>query len=257
MDLFLELFRHKLFANIGVSVIALSLAFTRIVSFFHFAPVFSHKSVPSHVRIGLGLLLTTVVVNQLNDTLLPLDGFSIVFAVISNIALGFVMGFTVNVLFMIVTAGGEMMDSSMGFSSAQTFDPTHGGQTTIMGKFMGILTTVVFFTVNGPEALIQGIHDSFQTFNVYSPSMNINVFKVINCTGDIIRMGFIIVSPIVVTILVNDIILGLLSRAAPQINAFQISYTIKPVLGLIMWLIVMPHFFKGVMNLFSNVNQFF
>jgi flagellar biosynthetic protein FliR/FlhB len=171
--------------------------------------------------------------------------------------MGFVMGFMANILFTIMVAGGEMMDASMGFSSAQMFDPSLGSQTTIFGRFMSMLSVVVFFAVGGPEMLLQGLSNSFEAFSIFNPNVSLNIPKIIHLSGDIIRMGFVIVSPIVLTILVNDLILGLLSRASPQINAFQISFTIKPVLGILILMLILPMFFSTVANIFTSASRLY
>ena len=160
-------------------------------------------------------------------------------------------------MFSIVTAGGEMMDSSMGFSSAQIFDPASGAQTTLIGRFMSSLAIVIFFIVRGPERLIAGLYKSFEIFPLYGAEINYGVDKVISLTGDIISMGFVIISPVVLTILLNDLILGLISRASPQINAFQISFTIKPSLGSIVLILILPLFMGGMFNLFSSASRYF
>ena len=233
MDLFVDLFRQNMFEQLGSSVIALGLVMVRILAFMHFSPIFSHKSVPAHARIGMTILLTAMLSDKAFAAHLPEGGFSLLFLILTNFTIGFVMGFMANVLFTIMVAGGEMMDAAMGFSSAQMFDPSLGSQTTIFGRFMSMLSIVVFFAVGGPEMLLQGLSNSFEAFSIFNPNVSLNIPKIIHLSGDIIRMGFVIVSPIVLTILVNDLILGLLSRASPQINAFQISFTIKPVLGIL------------------------
>ena len=252
MDLFTDLFRQDLFAQVGYSLIAVSLVLTRLLSFVHFSPVFSHKSVPAHVKISLAILITAMLAPKALETPIPEDGYSLLFAVLLNFMMGFIMGFTANLLFTIVVAGGEMMDAAMGFSSAQMFDPSLGGQTTIMGRFMSMLSVVVFFSVGGPEMLLEGISNSLDAFPIYSTHIDINVFRIAHLTGQIISLGFVIVSPIVLTILVNDIVLGLVSRASPQINAFQISFTIKPSIGILIWMLIMPLFFSAVADLFTS-----
>lgn len=241
----------------GTSVIALSLVMVRILGFVHFAPIFSHKSVPSHVRIAFTVLLTSMLAPKAFEVAMPAEGFSIIYAVMVNFALGFIIGFTTNILFTTIVAGGEMMDAAMGFSAGQMFDPSLGGQTTIIGKFMGTLSIVVFFYIGGPEALIQGLYNSFETFNLFDPNMAININKIIHLVGDIIRMGFVLVSPVVLTILVNDLVLGLLSRASPQINAFQISFTIKPVVGVSILLIILPLFFSAIANFLGSQSRLY
>ena len=257
MDLFTNLFRQEAFADMGYSVIAVSLILTRMLAFVHFAPIFSHKSVPAHARIGMAFLITTMLAPTALETTIPEGGYSLLFAIVLNFMVGFIIGFTTNLLFTIVVAGGEMMDASMGFSSGQMFDPSLGSQTTIIGRFMSMLSIVVFFSIGGPEMMLEGMVNSLDTFPIYAMEMNINVFKIAHLAGRIISSGFIIVSPVVLTILVNDIVLGLVSRASPQINAFQISFTIKPSIGVLVWMLIMPLFFSAVANLFSDIAHLF
>ena len=238
-------------------IISASLIFARVVSFIHMAPVFSDKAIPSLIRISVSLLLSLVLFDILPNIEEPATGYYLPYVLFLNIALGFMMGFVSRLMFSIVIAGGEMMDSSMGFSSAQMFDPASGAQTTMFGKFMSSLAIMVFFFCEGPENLIRGLHKSFTTFPLYAANINYDVDKVINLTGDIISMGFIVVSPIVLTILLNDLILGLISRAAPQINAFQVSFTIKPTLGAVIFILILPLYMSGLINLLSSPSRYF
>lgn len=240
-----------------LAAIAFGLVFVRALSFFHSAPIFSHKSVPSYARVALSLLVTTMLLPKAFAQNLSPEGFSMSFAVISNIALGFLMGFVASLMFTTLSAGGEMMDSAMGFSSAQTFDPSINTQTTILGKFMGVLAITIFFFVGGPEMLIQGFANSIDSFGIFKMNLEFNLLRIIHLGGEIISMGFILVSPVVITILVNDVVLGLVSRAAPQINAFQISFTIKPTIGIFIWMLILPLFFTAIINFLTTPSRLF
>jgi flagellar biosynthetic protein FliR len=250
-------FGNEVLTGLGTWVITAMVMFARVVSFIHMAPIFSNKAVTSMVRVGLSLLLTLILFDVHPEIKPPDREVFIPFVLLINIAIGFMMGYLSRLLFAIVVAGGEMMDSSMGFSSAQIFDPASGAQTTIMGRFMSMLCIVIFFFVHGPENLIEGLYNSFTTFPLYEMNLDYNVDKIIALTADIIRMGFILVSPVVLTILLNDLILGLISRASPQINAFQISFTIKPSIGIIVFMLVLPLFMSALINLFSSPSRLF
>jgi flagellar biosynthetic protein FliR len=257
MELLAKFFRQELFSHMGESIVLASLILIRVLGFLHMAPVFSHKSISSLSRIGLSILFTMFLLDIHSVQKTPSEGYYLPYVAVLNLAIGLLMGFTGRVMFSIVSAAGEMMDAAMGLSSAQTFDPTMGAQTTIMGKFMAILSIVVFFAVSGPEMLLQGLSNSIDSFPLYSPIVSINIYKLVSLTGDIINMGFILISPVILTILVNDLVLGLISRASPQINAFQISFTIKPTIGIIVFLLILPLYFTGVANLFSSTSRLF
>lgn len=257
MQPLVDLFERDMLSMSADWVLGASLIFVRIITFLHVCPIFGHKSFTSLSRIGLGILLSSGALEIINYQKVPLEGYSITFALFQNAVLGFLIGFLVSVAFATVTAGGEMMDSSMGFSSGQIFNPTTGSQTTIVGNFMNMFSIVVFFAVGGPEMLIEGLYKSMETFPIYNMNLSFNVDKFIHLSGEIISMGFILVSPIVLTILINDLVLGLISRASPQINAFQISFTIKPTIGTIMFLITLPLFMSALSNFLSSPSRFF
>ncbi len=114
-----------------------------------------------------------------------------------------------------------------------------------------------FISIGGIEKLIEGLYKSYDTFPVIVHSIKFDISKIISATGDVLAMGFIIVSPIIMTILVLDLILGIISRAAPQINAFQVSYTIKPTVGLLLLLLLLTTFMEILTGLFNNQNRMF
>lgn len=253
-DLF---FGNEILSGLGQWITSASLIFARIVSFAHMAPVFSNKSVFSLARIAIALILSFIFFDIHPDIKIPEEGYFLPYVLFLNVAIGHLVGYISRLLFSIVTAGGEMMDSSMGFSSAQIFDPGSGSQTTLIGRFMTTLAIVIFFMVKGPERMIAGLYKSFEIFPLYGADISFEIDRIISLTGDIITMGFIIISPVVLTILLNDLILGLISRASPQINAFQISFTIKPSLGSIVLILILPLFLTGMMNLFTSGSRYF
>ncbi len=253
-DLF---FGNEVLAGLGQWITSASLIFARIVSFVHMAPVFSNKSVFSLARIAIALILSFIFFDIHPDIKVPDEGYFLPYVLFLNVAIGHLVGYISRLLFSIVTAGGEMMDSSMGFSSAQIFDPGSGAQTTLIGRFMTTLAIVIFFMVKGPERMIAGLYKSFELFPLYGADISFEIDRIISLTGDIITMGFIIISPVVLTILLNDLILGLISRASPQINAFQISFTIKPSLGATVLILILPLFLTGMMNLFTSGSRYF
>ena len=257
MGEFTNFFRADILNQLGEWGIAYGLILARILGFIHIAPIFSHKSVTGMVRIGAAMLLSFVMLDIIEAKPIPDEGYFYPASILINVMLGMIIAFIARLMFDAVITGGEMMDSSMGFSSGQMFDPATGHQTTIIGRFMGMLGIVVFFSVRGPELLIKGLDKSFQMFDLFQPNISMDIGKLISLTGDVITMGFIIVSPVVLTILIADLVLGLISRTAPQINAFQISFTIKPSIGSIIWLLIMPLFFSALRDFFTDPSRFF
>jgi flagellar biosynthetic protein FliR len=62
----------------------------------------------------------------------------------------------------------------------------------------------------------------------------------IKMSSNTLYMGLQIASPVLLATLAQDIILGVISRTAPQVNVFQLSFLFKPVLGAAIMVWILP-----------------
>ena len=254
-DLFMN--QTKILNQLGGIWLIMLLVFSRVIAFSSTCPLLGHKSVTAMVRVGVSILLTLFIMPSLESiTEYPNNG-EFIYLIVINVFIGLLMGWVANLVMEIGRAGGEMVDTQMGLNAATVFDPGTQTQTTIIGRFFEYLTLTLFISIGGIEKLIEGLYKSYNTFPVIVHSIKFDISKIISATGDVLAMGFIIVSPIIMTILVLDLILGIMSRAAPQINAFQVSYTIKPTVGLLLLLLLLTTFMEILTGLFNNQNRMF
>ena len=255
LDLFLS--QTQILQELGGIWIVGLLVFTRVLAFASMAPLIGHKSIPGLVKISFAILLTLLIIPSLQvPSEYPKD-FYFVYLIAFNALIGLFIGWISQLVIEICRAAGEMLDMQMGLNAATLFDPGTQTQSTIIGRFFDFIALVIFISIGGMEKVITGLYKSFEKFPIVLSEFDINFFKVLHATSDVIGMSFVIVSPIIITILVVDLILGLMSRAAPQINAFQISFSIKPALGLILMLLLLPALLQIFAGLFSNPLKFF
>ncbi len=223
----------------GLWIIGL-LVFSRTLAFTSTAPLIGHKSVSSLVKISFAILLTLLIIPNLDIPPEYPKNHQIVYQVVLNVCVGLLIGWISNLIIEIARAGGEMLDMQMGLNAATIFDPGTQTQSTLIGRLFDMIALTLFISVGGIEKVIEAFVKSYNTFPVVLSEISINFTKILHATADVVAVGFIVVSPIVITILVVDLILGLMSRAAPQINAFQISFSIKPTIGILLVLILLP-----------------
>lgn len=253
----LLLTQTKILQQLGGLWIMTLLVFSRTLAFASTAPLMGHKSIPAMIRISFAILMTLIMLPNLNVPNAHPQGFEFVYLIVINVMIGLFIGWVAHLVLEIGKAAGEMVDMQMGLNAATIFDPGTQTQSTIIGKFFDSLTMVLFISIGGMEKVIEGLYKSYNAFPLLSYHLNISFDKLLNATSDVIAIGFLIVSPIIITILAIDLILGLMSRAAPQINAFQISFSIKPSVGVILLLLLLPALFQVLASLFSNPNRFF
>ena len=247
----------KILQQLSGMWIIILLVFSRILAFASTAPLIGHKTIPALVRISFSILLTLIIMPNLQVPEFYPKDFQFVYLIVINVMVGLFVGWVAHLVLEIGRTAGEMVDMQMGLNAATIFDPGTQTQSTIIGKFFDTLTLTLFISVGGMEKVIEGLYKSFNAFPIIIYEFNIHFDKLLKATADVIAIGFLIVSPIVITILAIDLILGLMSRAAPQINAFQISFSIKPSIGVILLIILLPALFQVLTSLFNNPNRFF
>lgn len=232
------------------------LVFVRCIAFTAMAPLVGHKSIPVIVKIGFAMSLTLLILPNLDVPVKIAHNHYFVYVIIMNVLVGMMLGWMASLVIEIARAGGEMINMQMALHAANLFDPGSQTQTTILGKFFDMMAITLFVTVGGVEKLIEAIHSSYNVFPIFVETINFNIESTMSATANVIALGFLLISPIMMILLTLDLILGLMSRAAPQINAFQISFSIKPSVGLILLLLMFPAFIPIIVSFFKEPMRF-
>ncbi len=246
----------KILEQLGGIWIIILLVFSRSMAFASTAPLIGHKTIPSLVKVGFAILLTLLLIPNLESPTEYPKNFQFVYQIVMNVFVGLLLGWVSNLIIEIGRAGGEMLDMQMGLNAATIFDPGSQTQSTLIGRLFDMITLTLFISVGGIEKVIEAFSKSYTTFPIIVDQINLNFTKILHATADVAAIGFIMVSPIIITILAIDLILGLMSRAAPQINAFQISFSIKPTIGILLVLILLPVILQVLVKLLDNPNKY-
>ncbi|MCD8024370.1 MAG: flagellar biosynthetic protein FliR [Candidatus Gastranaerophilales bacterium] len=233
----------KLFPELNMAIGAGILIFVRIIGVMQFAPPFNRSEIPAMPRLSLALILTVIISMILKPAPVP-NGTSLLLCIVLNFTFGFVIGYIINCIIAAISSAGDIINSQIGVSSATILDPSSGTQTSLMGNFFTILATIIFMMIGGFYWTINALIKSFEVFPVYSAAFPIN--EVINLdylvkiTVNTFVVGMQIAAPILLATLGQDIILGTISKTAPQVNVFQMSFLFKPVMGALILTWVMP-----------------
>lgn len=217
--------------------------FARFMGFVVTAPIFSRKDVTTLIKIGFSFLMTITFVSVLNPAPPP-EGHSLFLGIFLNIAFGSIIGITSNIIISAIGACGDIINMQMGLSSAVMFDPGTRGQTSLVGKIFAFLAVLVFIHEGGIYWLINAFYRSFEVFPIYAttfPVKNVlNLNYLILISANVIIIGLQMAAPVLMATLAMDIILGIISKTAPQVNVFQLSFMFKPVMGVAVLIITMP-----------------
>ena len=187
------------------------------------------------IRLPAIVLFALVCLPAQNFAPVPPNWYALIVAIISEIAVGFLLAI---VPFLIVTGvqlGAQLASTTMGLGVGNLIDPTLGVTTTDLSRILGDLTIVIFLLIGGPQAIIyaaSGIELGFGPgqFAVSADTITGLVMQV----AAIFKIGLIVSSPVMVALLLTNFVMGLIARAVPTVNIFIISFPLTIGIGLIL-----------------------
>ena len=229
--------------------------FARILGFFRMAPVFNRKEIPGMVKLALALLFTIVLTCAVKpDVTIIKDSF--VLSIVLNMVVGGLIGYVAQLILMAIDAGGDMINMQMGLSSAMVLDPTTSSQVSILGKYFQFLGLLIFIQLGGVYWLITALIHSIEIFpldaTVIPLAELVNLDYIVKLSSNVLFMGLQIASPILLATLGQDIILGVISKTAPQVNVFQLSFLFKPLLGSAIMVWILPMLINVISDYFMS-----
>ncbi|MBR1942332.1 flagellar biosynthetic protein FliR [bacterium] len=232
--------------------------FSRMLGFARFAPVLNRKEIPGMVKIGLSFLLSIIFVMLLHPKGMPENG-DLLLAIILNLAVGAMIGYMAQLILAAVEAGGDMINMQMGLSSAMVLDPTSSSQVSVVGRYFGVLGLLIFLKIGGAYWLFQAFEKSFEIFPIYATTVPlarlVNMDYLISMSSNVLYMGLQIASPVLLATLGQDIILGVISKTAPQVNVFQLSFLFKPVFGAAILIWILPMLVNVITDYFMTFSH--
>ena len=158
-----------------------------------------------------------------------------------QLLIGLSMGFAVRVVFAALEFAGEVIGLQMGLNFAGFFDPATGSQGTASARFFGSMVAFLFIAINGHLLLINALVQSFHAFPVgEEPFHFLRVAQPQTWGAEIFRMGLWIALPLVTMLLFVNLVMGVISRVAPQINVFSVGFPLTVSIGLIGMVATLP-----------------
>lgn len=227
---------------------------TRILGLIAIAPPFGNRGVPTRVKIFLGMLLAMIVA----PTIPPLENvdpisISGIMILMQQLVIGLAMGFMIRVIFAGIEMAGETIGLTMGLGFATFFDPQTRGRSSAISQFLVIITTLLFLSMNVHLSLFEVLINSFKTIPIStSLTMGFSFLKLAIWGEEIFKIGMLLSMPIVAALLIANIALGILTRAAPQLNLFGIGFPITIGVGFLMLYLLLPHLMGPVEAIFQH-----
>ena len=216
--------------------------FVRVLALISALPVLGQRMVPARVRIALAFFVALAAQASLPSMpVVPLDSPLAFVLIVQNLLIGITIGFAVRIVFAAVEFAGEVIGLQMGLNYAGFFDPASGGQGTATSRFFGMTIGWLFIVINGHLLVVMAVVKSFTAFPVGpEPFAFLRTLQPHSWGAEVFALGLWIALPLVGMLLFVNLVLGIISRVAAQMNVFAIGFPVTLGVGLVGVLLTLP-----------------
>ncbi len=228
------------------------LVFARVLSFLVVMPLFSYRTIPMPFKVGFSFFLAFIMFYTVDASPIAFDAMYL-FLIIKEVLVGLLIGLFAFIIVSVLQVAGGFVDFQMGFAIANVMDPQTGAQSPLTGQYFYIIALLFLLSVNGHHLIIDGIFNSYNFIPIetFIPFGNQSIANLIIDTFNyMFIIAFQMAIPIVGTLFLVDIALGIIARTVPQLNVFVVGLPLKILVSFFAILIFLAFYITVVENLF-------
>lgn len=216
------------------SMIAFVLVLSRVGAMLSLAPIWGSRAVPMRLRAMLAVALALLVAPLHQVSLSQSDFLPLTIAIAKETGLGLAMGSTLTIFFAGFQMAGQLIAQTSGLSLAESYDPSQDETVPIFSQFLDQLGLAIFMLLGGHRVALKAVLDSF----VWMPPGKAElppdlVLAVVEVLSKSCALGIQVAAPIMLAMLVSNLVLGLVSRALPQLNMMNMGLGLNAILAVL------------------------
>ena len=218
--------------------------FVRILALVSTDPIFGNRTVPGRVKIGVAFMLTLLLIPTLDPSPPVAVGSAPgMLILMQQIMIGIAMGLAMRIVFTAVEMAGNLAGLQMGLGFATFFDPINGTQVPVIGQFTGLVAILMFLSMNGHLVVITALSESFHVLPITAEPLSALGWKTLaGWGGEVFLAGVLISLPVVTALLITNVSIGIMTRAAPQLNIFAVGFPLTIAAGFLMLYLTLPFY---------------
>jgi flagellar biosynthetic protein FliR len=242
------------------------LIFARIIALVMMAPLLNSGSIPRVAKIAIALLASSLVYPMMASSGYPIPQNGLAFALIAlgEVMIGIVMALLLRIMYAAFETAGQMFSLQMGFGASQVFDPLAQIEIPLLGQFLNLVAMFVFvFTRGFQKIFLTGVYYSFLSVRASDLVLLREdlVATMLRGLGNLFQNALIIAFPILGTLFLVQIVMGLLGKAAPQMNLLVMGFPLSIGVAFLIMLVTMPFIMETFDRIigagFDQLLQFF
>lgn len=222
-------------AQIDAWIVFYAYPLARILGLIATAPLWSTAGIPRQTRLILGFAITIAIAPVL-PTMPQIQPASLagLWILGQQILIGIAMGFAARLVFAAIDMAGTYIGFQMGLGFATFYDPIDGAQTPVVAEFIGLLALLLFLSLDGHLLYISTLAQSFHAIPVGPEALSPNSWRnLVELAEKIFSAGLLLSLPIIVALMITNVALGILTKAAPQLNLMALGFPLTLMGGFV------------------------
>ncbi len=204
----------------------------RMIALFETAPLFSTSTIPQTAKIGFAFFTAVGVFPWVLKAGYPIPSGPVEYflLVAGEVMLGLILGFMLQMIFAAFQTAGQFFSLQMGFGASEVFDPLAQVEIPLMGEFLNLVAMLVFVVMSGTgKLLLLGVARSFESIRAVDLALGKDGIMQILIRGlsGMFVTAITISFPILGTLILVSITMGLLAKAAPQMDVLTMGFPLS------------------------------
>ena len=240
-------------AQIDAWIVAFIFPLTRILGFIATAPLLSSTGVPRRTRLILGLAIAVALTPSLPamPTVQPAS-LAGLWIMAQQMLVGIGMGFAVKIIFTAFDLAGEFIGTQMGLGFATFYDPLNSSQTPVIAEFINLLALLLFLSMNGHLLYLATLAQSFAAIPISATPLGAGSWlNLAELGGKIFSAGLLLSLPVMAALMITNVALAVLTRAAPQLNLFALGFPLTLMGGFVALAISLNYLAVPIQGIFE------
>ncbi len=239
------------------AILLWALVTARVVPIVQVVPYMGGKALPQTVKLGLAVALTAMIYPAMAATgaadQLPDGALAWITLLIKEVLLGVMFGFVAGLVFESIIMAGQLIDNARGQTMATALVPQLPERVSVSADYMYQMAAVMFVLLGGHRVFLAALTGSFvaippHVIPDFGPSLEALTLSILRLGADAITLGVMLAFPVTATVLLTDVCLALVNRAAPQINVFFLGMPLKAMIGIAVMMIALEVMMGRVMD---------
>jgi flagellar biosynthetic protein FliR len=207
----------------------------RVAGMMIFAPLFGSARIPKRIKAMFTLVLAMGMMAGVKaPPQLPATPWELALGIGGELMFGLAIGTMVSLIFIAAQWAGEIIGQQMGLNAGEVFDPMYGGAGNLVGDLYQMMSLAIFLAIDGHHAMIRGVRASFDALPLLSAGINQSILDIlIGLFQSTAMLALQLAAPILVTMLVVDLALGVIGKTMPQLNVMSMGLTIRAMVGVL------------------------